>query len=537
MDFEKLKKFALSDWLHDLTLIFRNSKEEAFELPTHKIILASQSNFLFHLFKENPSLRSLELPVTIDSFHRETTLEDCQKILKFVYSGRRFDHLLSDLGLTFENSLNYFAIAKMLGLDDLEKRLSTFVLEVGFKRGNEIDSLKNTIKFGNVEWEEDLMKRIARKFQVLAFLHEPLKTSQLDESATSGLNENREKLLNLPLKSFSRLLERDDLNVEREDIVLKLVIDYIKMREDFAEREQPEDAPVDGPSELYDFRQIFSEKYYQEHFADEEAGSEPPKEAEQEDKGEDAPEDDSEEAEAKPKETIRFDMNWNVKSVEPLQNFKLSTEQKRELLKKVRLSFVSHSYLIQVTREQILQNFTDLILEAMSLKLSKFEMSNTDYTINCAPRNPFLPSGEIHPEKFVRGKQPRNPSAHQRTRAQGDADEHPSARGRPSTAVVAGLPLQAGGFPGRESEYISNERGGERHRTGQQGDDGAESAVAVQRVPVQSFRTEPAHDEAAEIPEIETAAEPQAKKYEPDDHSANSEQPETARGRKPILLE
>lgn len=409
MDFEKLQKFALSDWLNDLTLIFRNSKEESFELPTHKIILASQSDFLFHLFKENPNLKSLELPVSIDSFHRETSLEDCQKMLRFIYSGKSFDHLLSDLGLNFENSLNYFAIAKMLKLDRLEKSLSKYVLDVGFKQGNEIDSLKNTIKFANVEWEEDLMKRIARKFQILAFLHETHGDDQPNEQEKAELavlNENREKLLNLPLKNFSRLLERNDLNVEAEDVVLKLVIDYIKMRENFQEKEETEDPPADAPNELYNYRKIFSKKYYEENFESEKTETNP-KEGEKESKDaekEDASAPKNETTEHESKDKISFDFNWNLKSVEPLENFKLSIEEKRELLKKVRLSFVSHSYLIQVTREEILQSFTDLILEAMSLKLSKFETSNTDYTINCFPRDPFISSAEIFPDRFVRGK-------------------------------------------------------------------------------------------------------------------------------------
>ena len=398
MDFEKLKQFALSDWLHDLKLIFRNSQEESFELPVHKIILASQSDFFFHLFKENPNLTSLELPVSIDSFHRETSLQDCKNILQFIYSGKNFDHLLSQLGLSEDNCLNYFSIAKMLGLEGLETQISRYVLDIGFKRGNELDSLKNTIKFGNTQWENDLMRRIARKFQTLSYLH--VSKEKDDEEEIKKLNGNRDKLLELPLKKFNILLERNDLNVESEDVILKLVIDYFKMREEFEDRgedteedkpEEAKDSKEEVSSELYDYKKIFSKEYYKKQFSKETNNEEEP---------------DSEDVEKEkhePKETISFDINWNLKSVEPLKNYKLSTDEKRDLLKKVRLSFVSHSYLIQVTREKILQEFTDLILEAMSLKLSKFENSNTDYTINCQPRNAYVPESEINPNKFVRG--------------------------------------------------------------------------------------------------------------------------------------
>lgn len=406
MDFSKLKQFALSEWLHDLKLIFRNSKGESHEIPTHKIILASHSDFLFHLFKENPQLNSLELPITIDSFQRETSLEDCQKILEFVYSGKDFDFLLSDLDLNFQNALNYFAISKLLGLGNLEKELSSYILDVGFKRVNEIESFKNTIKFDNDQWEEDLMRRIARKFQLLAFKHEDKEKpeSSKENESLAKLNENREKLLNLPLKNFSKLLTRNDLNIENEDVILKLVIDYIKMREEM------EEGPSENPDchsgdKLYDYEKIFSKEYYSQEFGEDEKESQKEEKESKKDEDETVPEE-AETEFLKDKETITFDIDWNSNSIEYLKNFKLTSDDKRALLKKVRLSYVSHSYLIQVTREKILQEFTDLILEAMSLKLSKFETSGTDYTIDCTPRNKYVPYTEIKPDQFVRGRVP-----------------------------------------------------------------------------------------------------------------------------------
>jgi hypothetical protein len=414
MDFAKLKQFALSEWLHDLKLIFKNSKGESHEIPSHKIVLASHSDFLFHLFKENPNLKTLELPISIDSYQRETSLEDCQKILQFVYSGKDFEYLLSDLDLNFQNSLNYFAVSKLLGLQGLEKQLSSYILNIGFKKVNEIESLKNTIKFGNEQWEEDLMRRIARKFQQLAFKHETEESENGDDEEENEslieLNKNRQKLINLPLKNFSKLLERNDLNIENEDVVLKLVIDYIKMREDMDEKaEDFEESESEVP--LYDYKKIFADEYYKNEFEEKkeketQKGSSKKKgsaKKEKQDDEESLPEEPKNEG-LKDKEQISFDTNWNSQSVEYLKNFKLSTSEKRNLLKKVRLSFVSHSYLIQVTREKILQEFTDLILEAMSLKLSKFETSGTDYTINCQPRNKYIPFDELNPDQFVRRK-------------------------------------------------------------------------------------------------------------------------------------
>lgn len=90
------------------------------------------------------------------------------------------------------------------------------------------------------------------------------------------------------------------------------------------------------------------------------------------------------------KSEIVFDYDWNKHSADKLKNHKLSLEQKKELLNEIRFSFVSHSYLFEVSKESILSQFTDLILQGISHKLSKYEDSNIEYSINCEPRNIYL---------------------------------------------------------------------------------------------------------------------------------------------------
>jgi hypothetical protein len=124
--------------------------------------------------------------------------------------------------------------------------------------------------------------------------------------------------------------------------------------------------------ELYNYKQIFSEDYIESHFADKTLTEENPSKVEKSD------------------EKITFDFNWNLESQRNLKNYKLSNQEKRDILKKVRLSFVSHSYLIKVTKLPLLSEFMDLILEAMSVKLSQFEPSNADYSINSRPRNRYV---------------------------------------------------------------------------------------------------------------------------------------------------
>lgn len=190
---------------------------------------------------------------------------------------------------------------------------------------------------------------------------------------------------------------------------------------------------------LFDYEKIFSEKYFEENFKKKEEEDEKSESGEGEEKKEDKEKENDEKKENKKDETeeteeneknetsekkdeeskaeeknvekeenenkdedemleknqnkdqIQFSLNWDERSKKKLQNFKLNEDEKRKLLLEVRFSYVSHSYLIQVTKEPVLRGFQDLILEAMSMKLSKFEISDAEYTINCKPRNIYAP--------------------------------------------------------------------------------------------------------------------------------------------------
>ena len=50
------------------------------------------------------------------------------------------------------------------------------------------------------------------------------------------------------------------------------------------------------------------------------------------------------------------------------------------------MSYVSHNKLIESVKEEILNDFKDLLLEAISAKLSTYEKSNANYTINTKSR-------------------------------------------------------------------------------------------------------------------------------------------------------
>lgn len=60
----------------------------------------------------------------------------------------------------------------------------------------------------------------------------------------------------------------------------------------------------------------------------------------------------------------------------------------------VRLSFVSHKFLLNSVKEEILSDFKDMILEAISAKLSSYENTQADYSINTKARDCYKKKNE-----------------------------------------------------------------------------------------------------------------------------------------------
>ena len=73
------------------------------------------------------------------------------------------------------------------------------------------------------------------------------------------------------------------------------------------------------------------------------------------------------------------------------QKFKLTEKEVRELLYTVRWRFVSHELLYKVSREELLQPYKDILLEAFSCKLKQYEDIASHYSINLDPRKSYRP--------------------------------------------------------------------------------------------------------------------------------------------------
>ena len=350
MNFKSLTTFALSQKLSDFEIQLPPQLSSE-NFPMHKIILASNSNFFLKYFEENPESKIYKLPIPISSIKGNITSEIISKLIKFCYKEQNLQNLIED-GLTSENSFKFLSVAKLFDFKTSKKLIFSFIEERNFNKENFLDCLYESIKFSQEDWVFGLIKKISLN------MNNYLK----DESS-------REKLLNLPFEHCKALLSRDDLFVENEDLVFKFVLDYIKRRESMEEEVMEENKEVEEEKKEGEEKIVEKDDKKKEEKKEEEKKDEEKKD------GQEKEEENTEEVENLEKEALLL-----------LKNYKLDLSKKKDLLNLVRLPYVTHQFLFQAVKEQIIAPFHDIILEAISAKLSSYETANTNYSILLQPR-------------------------------------------------------------------------------------------------------------------------------------------------------
>lgn len=342
MDYNRLAAYALQPKLSDFT-IHLPAPQSNIQIPAHRIILASNSPLFYSLLESNPSIAEYKAPLPINSINGDTTEDFINAILKFGYTQQTLNGLIES-GLKEANAFRFYSAANILDFTTAKSLIRGFIEQRNFIDENILTCLYESIKFEEQEWVFTLIKMISLNFN----------------NFIKDSGNNRERLVNLPFDHIKALLGRDDLYVENEDLVFGLVIDYIKTRESMEDKDT-----VYGIKKNPTINNLDN-------------GSDPniqPAKPESDGTNTEAP---AEESDVK---------NLEASALLLLANYKLTFEQKKELLNLIRLKFVSHTTLIEAVREVVLEPFKDMILEAISAKLSAYENTNASYSISLQPRD------------------------------------------------------------------------------------------------------------------------------------------------------
>lgn len=215
-----MRSFFNNDFLSDCIIIDEFSKKE---IKSHSIILCSKSilfhhhlqisysNFLKRDLLSNPIKIKLPMIKLMKVQENLTTIFD--KCLISFYQEATINNLLA-LGLNENNAfqfLNYF-----LAMNNLEcfHLVENFILANAINDASSFTYLSEAVNLQNFNIMEKSVGLIEGKFEEL------IKNK-----------ENFSKLIDLPLRTIVKMLNSNELNVQREDIVLEIINCYIVERE------------------------------------------------------------------------------------------------------------------------------------------------------------------------------------------------------------------------------------------------------------------------------------------------------------------
>ena len=345
--------FFLNDYLSDAILKFDNN-----EIPFHKIIISSASDFFFDYFKtlKNPYEKiEVNLPEYIKSSLRNeiNNKEIIENIFKYCYNNQ--DIKIIEEKITKNNCFNYVEIAHCLQIKSLKENLEKLIINNFLNEENEIKICQesNLFEMENVykQCKENIIKNLG------------------------NITNSKKEMTQLKYETFRDIISSDELDVQNEKEICDLVIEYIKFS-----REIPEEKPEIKENKNNELNNNIIEN--NDNLNGEEK------------KEENNPENQEENNENDPY-TI-----WKKHIEELKENSikkRLSPEEEKILVSCIRFSFLSHADLISLNNEPIMDNFKDLIMQGLSARLDTYENAKEkNIIINLKPRKYLKKNQEIN---------------------------------------------------------------------------------------------------------------------------------------------
>ena len=371
--------FFLNDYLSDAILKFDNN-----EIPFHKIIISSASDFFFDYFKtiKNPYEKiEVNLPEYIKSSLRAdiNNKEIVENIFKYCYNNQ--DIKIIEEKITKNNCFNYVEIAHCLKIKSLKEHLEKIIINNFLNEENEIKICEesNLFEMKNVfkQCKENIIKNL-------------------------GIIPNSKKEMTLlKYDIFRDIISSDELDVQNEKDICDLVIEYIKSRREIPEEKQ----------DIKEIKEINNNELNKNIIQNNENLNEEEKKEEnnpenQENNEEKKEENEIHEEKINEKNDIKENNEndpYNIwkKHIEELkQNSikkRLSSEEEKNLVSCIRFSFLSHADLISLNNEPIMDNFKDLIMQGLSARLDTYENAKEkNIIINLKPRKYLKKKQEVN---------------------------------------------------------------------------------------------------------------------------------------------
>ena len=369
-DKEIIPERSLSNYINNPFLSDAILKLNDFEFYFHKIILCPCSDYINNIIssnseqKENNEINNNEnknenenkndnkidnkgkliinFPEIIFSSFGGGNSKICiEKILKYCYNNQDFKSIESDI-----NQYNIFTLLELshcLGIKSLKLNIERKISKNYLDNDNSVKLLLESKIFDLPNLNKECIKYIIKNFKYVKIF--------------------KKDILEFDFDTFKKIISSDELNIDDEKDVSDFVINYIKSR-----RELPEE----NVEKINDNNNKEGEE----------------KKEEEEKKDEEKKNDEIQKEE---KKEINENEKWNnyLKELKKSnKKKKLTKEEEKELILCIRFNNLSHPELIRLTNESIMDEYKDLLLNALSMKLNNYEETqNADNKIfNHNPR-------------------------------------------------------------------------------------------------------------------------------------------------------
>ena len=408
-------------------------KYNEIELPFHRVVLCSASNYIDNYFKQ----------IDENNFQKETVLipelvtKDNSKgdvkysldlILKYCYANQKFDAIKNELD---DDNLAYLlAFSHSLQINSLIQNLEREIIKNAVKDHNVIKIAQDSILFELPELHNFAIEKIKK-----------------DYSNLKNLNVEKE-ILNFNFEDFKNFVSSDELDVENEKEICELIKNYILDKRQIVDdnnnnnnnnqqvslQEPPkvENNEISEEKKNPEIENPPEEKKEEEEKKDEEN---PPPEEEKKDEENPPPEEEKKDEENPPPEEEKKDeekkdeenpppeekneeeknnenpslqqpnqindlkekpdllKNWSdhlLSLRNKIKKVKLTPEQERELILCIRFSFLSHQDLMTYTNDQIIGEYKELILQGLSIRLNTYESTPENNLLICIKPRKYL---------------------------------------------------------------------------------------------------------------------------------------------------
>ena len=366
-DEEIIPERSLSNYVNNKYLSDAILKLNENEFYIHKIVLCSCSDYINNQFISNPISKEkqnengnneenkeneiknenkdkviINFPEIISSSFGGGNRVNCiEKILKYCYNNQSFKSIESDI-----NQFNVFSLLELshsLGIKSLKLNLEKKIIKNYLGRDNATKLALESKIFDLPKLNKACINYIATNFKFVKIF--------------------KSDIIDLDFETFKKIMSSEEINIDNEKDISDFVINYIRSR-----RELPEENEA-----------IKENKEIKENINNEEQKEEEKKEEEkkeEEKKEEEKKEEEKKEEKKEEKNENNINEKWKNdlnKLKETIKKKKLSKEQEKELIMCIRFNNISHNELVRLTNEPILDEYKDILLQALSSKLDIYE--------------------------------------------------------------------------------------------------------------------------------------------------------------------